>query len=195
MRTIIPAIVVGLACLAGGQPDRAEDKEEKKHREQLEKKLAKIEPTLEKEKWAVENKKDIAKLAEHLNKAGRIDLLRVNPRAIPKGTKPKKKAFHGYEILFEVQIEAKQRKQAADFLGKTFHWNEVRKAACFHPRHGLRAISGKRTLEFLICFECNRVEVFEGGKCVENLPLGFTDKKNPIEQIITDHEKKARERK
>jgi hypothetical protein len=196
MRTFISAFLVCLGLLATFRPCRADDKEEKERREKLEKQLAELEPTLEKEEWAVERKKIIAELKGHLDKADRIDLFRLNPKELPEGNKEAKKEFHGYEVLSELRVEANdQRNTAAAFLGKTLHWNELRKALCFNPRHGLRVLSGKRTLDFLICFQCNRVDIFEGCEQLATLPLGFTDKNNPIERLIAQNEKKPKERK
>ncbi len=35
---------------------------------------------------------------------------------------------------------------------------------CFNPRHGLRLQIGGRTIDFLICFECQQVEAKGFGK-------------------------------
>jgi len=195
MRTVFTVIALCLAWLVAYQPSYPDEKEEKERRE-LEKQLAEMEPTLEKEEWAIKRKQFIAEMTKYLDKADHIDVFRLNPRALPEGNKGEKKEFYGYEILSEARIEPKeQRKEVAAFLGRTLHWNELRKAFCFNPRHGLRAISGKKSLDFLICFECNRVRIFDGGEQLAELPMGFTDQKNPIKRFIADHEKKAKVRK
>jgi hypothetical protein len=188
-------LVICLALLAGFRLGRADDKEEKERRESLEKLLAEAERTMEKEEWAVERKQFIADLAKHLDKADRIDLLRINPRALPEGNPERKKELHGYEVLSEVRIDSKeQRKEAAAFLGKTLHWDDLRMAGCFNPRHGLRVVSGRRRLDFLICFECHRVMVFDGGKQIAELPTVDTDKKNTIERLLEEAQKKKEQK-
>jgi hypothetical protein len=196
MRTLslwLIGVGVGLLALL---PSRADDKDEKERRERIEKELAELEPRLEKEEWAVKRKETIAEFVKVLTTAERIDLFRINPKGIPEGTKEKKKEFHGYELLAEAPVASdEKRKEVAGFLGKTLHWNELRKAACFNPRHGLRAVSGKQTWDFLICFECNRVRIFEGGEQLAELPLAFVEGKNPIEQILKDGDKGRSDRK
>src|SRR5689334_24990229 len=162
MRNLITTVLVCLAPLTALQSGRVDDQELK----ELEKKLlAEWDARFEKEEWAIARKKFIAELAGHLDSADRIDLFRLNPERLPEGDKGGRKEFHGYEVLSERRVEAKgQRQEAAAFLGKALHWNPARRASCFNPRHGLRAVSGKRTLDFVICFECLGVAVFEGGK-------------------------------
>src|SRR6185369_1823592 len=117
-----------------------------------EKLLAEREPALEKEEWAVKHKQFIAEIAKHLDNADQVDLFRINGEELTEANKKAKKEFHGYEIVSEMRVEDKEkRKEATAFLGTTLHWNELRMALCFSPHHGLRATSGKRTLDFLIC--------------------------------------------
>ena len=37
-------------------------------------------------------------------------------------------------------------------------------AACFIPRHGIRAIQGAELVELVVCFECAQVNIHAGGK-------------------------------
>jgi hypothetical protein len=189
MRTIVAVGVVSLAALlvysAAG--------DEKQRRAELEKELAKLEPDLEKEEWAVKRKQFIAELTNQLEKAERVDLLRINP--LPKDGNAEK-MFHGHAVLSEVRVTSKdQRKKVAGFVGKTLHWNEGRTALCFEPNHGMRVVSGDKTTDFLICFSCNRVRIFEGDKQVAALPLAFTDKDNPVEKCLTESEKQGKDKK
>lgn len=189
MRTVLTALVACLAWLSAIQLGHADEKEEKERREKLEKELAEWEPALAKEEWAVRRKQFIAEMAKHLDKADRIDLFRLNPTRPPEENKQGKKEFHGYEILSEVRALAKeQRQEAAGFLGKTLHWNDLRMALCFNPRHGMRLMSGKQTLDFLICFECNRVRIFDGDEQLAEIAMAFTDPKNPIEKLFAPND-------
>lgn len=40
-------------------------------------------------------------------------------------------------------------------------------AACFNPRHGLRAVHAGHTVDLVICFECLTLEVFADGAHVQ----------------------------
>jgi hypothetical protein len=188
------ASVALILCLMTPLGLSADDKEEKERWEKLEKRLAELEPGLEKEEWAVKAKQLINELTKELQNAERIEVFRLNPKPLPDEGKNTKRGFHGYAILIEGQTEtAERRKEIASFLGKTLHWNELRKALCFNPRHGVRVVSGKQTLDFLICFECYRVQVFEGDKLHSSFALS-QPKDNPIEQLLRNVEKKATER-
>lgn len=69
------------------------------------------------------------------------------------------------------------------------HWNDLRKALCFEPRHGVRVSLENRTLDFVICFACNRVKIFEGEKLLSEFALARS-KNNPIDQILHQLKKK-----
>lgn len=143
----------------------ADDKEDKKkkEKEELAKKLAEADALFENEKWAVERRKLIDEWKELLSKAEGMDLYRLNPRKLGEDAKDKK-AFHGYEILATVTLDKDQRREAGAYFGKTLHWNILRQAVCFDPNHGLRVTVGKKTLDFVICYSCDRMDVYEGDK-------------------------------
>jgi hypothetical protein len=113
-------------------------------------------------------------------------LFRLKPAEFGESRKPGKGRFQGYRILGQVRLEkAEQRKEVATFLGKALHWNILRQALCFNPRHGLRVVHDKRTLELVICFECNRIEVYEGGEIQETVTV-LAEKHEVIERILRD---------
>jgi hypothetical protein len=173
----------------GARPaPQANDKEEQARRE---KRLAEFERVLEKEEWAASIKKVIAAIAKELEQADRIEVFWLDSSGLPKGSK-EERAFHGYKILSDVPVEAgERRKEVASFLGRALHWNHFRMALCFNPRHGVRAVIGKRTLEFLICFECWRVSVFGGERHSGSFALSVPAE-NLIEQVLYDAERKAK---
>jgi hypothetical protein len=193
MRIFVTVLALLLSLPITFQLGRGDDKQQKERWEELEKELAQQEANLEKDESTVRLKQFIAKMTEHLDKADRISLFRLDPEGLPEKDKEGKKEFHGYEIVSSVVVEENdQRKETAAFLGKILHWNEGRKALCFNPRHGLRVVSGSRTLDFLICFECHRVRIYEGQKCLAELATTFTDESNPIEKCLAESEKKAK---
>lgn len=81
-----------------------------------------------------------------------------------EGLPPVKNGFHGYEILGQVAItNQKQRQQLVDSLYRGILRPDAWVAACFLPRHGIRASRKDDTVELLICFECARIETYESG--------------------------------
>ena len=63
--------------------------------------------------------------------------------------------FHAYPVLGRVEI--KDAKQKAELLGALYKGvadSDGAVAACFNPRHGIRAVNGTNWIELVICFEC-----------------------------------------
>jgi hypothetical protein len=93
-----------------------------------------------------------------LQKAERFELWSLNPER-PR-VKPKD-AFHGWRVLGKTQVkDASTRRKLIAALQKGVAENDGRVANCFNPRHGIRVIFKKKTVDFVICFECFQVQVF-----------------------------------
>jgi len=60
-------------------------------------------------------------------------------------------------------------------------------ALCFYPRHMLRVVKGGRTTDLLICFQCNRYQMYVDGKLARSqyLPVG-TGSRELLNQILAD---------
>jgi len=43
---------------------------------------------------------------------------------------------------------------------------------CFNPRHAIRARSGSIDYDFLLCYECERVELYSGNELLSTLGIG-----------------------
>jgi hypothetical protein len=99
---------------------------------------------------------------EALEKADQIELLSLDPK-LPK-EKPKD-AFQGYEVLGRKLLkDRKDREKLVAAFEKGAKDNKGLSDRCFNPRHGLRVTHNKKTVEFVICFECLRVQVYVDGK-------------------------------
>ena len=75
--------------------------------------------------------------------------------------------FHGFGILGETTISdaaTMQQLSAAYYDGLCFDNEKGLGAACFNPRHGLRAVKNGQTLDLVICFHCAQAEVFFNGR-------------------------------
>ncbi len=71
--------------------------------------------------------------------------------------------FRGWHLLGRLVIkEPAKREQMITALQKGVDESDGNVAACFWPRHGVRAISDDgRVLDLVICFECASILVFE----------------------------------
>ena len=68
--------------------------------------------------------------------------------------------FHGWKVLGKVAVRGPKRKGLAESVIRHMLPHGMMYAACFNPRHGLRASSPQGTVDFVICFECAGVEVY-----------------------------------
>ena len=72
-------------------------------------------------------------------------------------------AFHDYPILGSVELtNASECAELIRLLYRTIHEDDGMRAACFHPRHGIRAERGDRVADWVICFECLSMDVKDG---------------------------------
>jgi hypothetical protein len=58
---------------------------------------------------------------------------------------------------------------------------------CFQPRHVLRVVKSGRTIDLVICFQCNRYRAYVDGKQTraEDLPVGKSSQEL-LNKILTD---------
>lgn len=72
--------------------------------------------------------------------------------------------FHGYRVLGKVVIrDPIVRAQIKKFLYRSID-EGFAPAACFNPRHGIRAVQNNRVVEMIICFECGQMGVYADGQ-------------------------------
>ena len=91
-------------------------------------------------------------------------------------------SFEGYPVFGYVEITDAQTKSAllASFLDGVARGNA--QTLCFNPRHGLRAIRNGKTVDFVICFHCVQMQVFDGK--TENPP--YVSISNTPKQFFND---------
>jgi hypothetical protein len=83
----------------------------------------------------------------------------------PSMMEPVEDGFHGYAIRGQNTIDSQaDRAQLSHALTQGIAGNQDMVAACFLPRHGIRAESEGRVCELVICFECLQIYVYDGGE-------------------------------
>lgn len=94
-----------------------------------------------------------------LESAPSITLMSIEPRASYSG----KNEFHGYRILAAMELRGDSKSK---LLGKLYTGiaEEAHPARCFNPRHAIRAKSGDRYVDLVICFECGQIKSWVNGK-------------------------------
>lgn len=79
----------------------------------------------------------------------------------PTGSRATTGAIAGYGVLGKTEIkDAHTRSKLALALAGALDKNAG--AKCFDPRHVLRATSGETTVDFVICFECQQMQIWTG---------------------------------
>jgi hypothetical protein len=95
-----------------------------------------------------------------LDKADRFELLSLDPTR--QKEKPKDD-FHGWKVLGKTEVkDAAARKNVVAALYKGIADSDGSVAACFNPRHGIRATHDGKTVELVICYECLSMQAFLG---------------------------------
>ncbi len=75
---------------------------------------------------------------------------------------PGKDDFRGYKILGSAQVTLPSNRDgilSAVYRGILASDGMV--AACFNPRHGIRATKGKETVDLVICYECLSMHIHD----------------------------------
>jgi hypothetical protein len=73
--------------------------------------------------------------------------------------------FHGYPILGKVEIKSpRDRIEILQAIERGMADNKDREGTCFWPRHGVRLVRGRQTVDFVICFTCLQLEQYVNGE-------------------------------
>lgn len=70
--------------------------------------------------------------------------------------------FHNYPVLGKFQVKDQKLKEQllAAFYKGVEDGDKEEAAACFNPRHGIRAQHNGKTVDLVICFECHQFEMY-----------------------------------
>lgn len=118
-----------------------------------------------------------------LEKPDRVELLSIHPDRLEK---PPKDGLHGWKVLGKTELKgADVQKKVFAALETGVKENTGKVAGCFNPRHGIRAVQGKKTVELVICFECFQVQFYVDGK--QGRGFLVTDSPQPaFDQVLKD---------
>jgi hypothetical protein len=104
---------------------------------------------------------------ERLLVEGEFELLSIDPALLTDKQRRRlgTRLFHGYKVLGRVKIpKGPQRDQLLHALQQAIANSPLYYVYCFDPRHAIRASVGAQTVDLLICFECERIEVYSPDK-------------------------------
>lgn len=116
-----------------------------------------------------------------LDKADEIELISLDPKRL----KDPKDGFHGYKVLGQATVRKDDKNTAVAAISKGIKESVLGGALCFSPRHGIKATHDKKTVELVICFECEHVHVYMGGELVDRLHT-TADPQKAFDKLLTD---------
>jgi hypothetical protein len=100
-----------------------------------------------------------------ISRSQRLELLSLDPKQLAAAnvTDDARNLFHGWRVLGRTPVDdPNARRQVIDALNRSIQENKGLAAACFVPRHGLRASAGGRTVDLVICFQCFQIRYYDG---------------------------------
>ncbi|MEZ6018150.1 MAG: hypothetical protein R3F49_23800 [Planctomycetota bacterium] len=113
--------------------------------------------------------------ADLLRGAATLELLALEPDGPLPEQRNDPTCFHGYRVLGRALVsDVATRTQLLDAIGRACRENDGRSAACFAPRHGVRAITEGHTVDLLICFQCLSMRVYADGVSRDSGDLAST---------------------
>ncbi len=124
------------------------------------------------------------RMREIMEQAPRIQIFAVE--TCPDGgttlTPNESGKFQGCKVLRQAKVtDAEQKKKLVTRIISAVEPSD-RGAACFNPRHGIRAEHDGKRVELLICFEC---ENFRGASSLGSFAGGFSlAAEKPFEQFL-----------
>ncbi len=93
--------------------------------------------------------------------------------------------FHNFPIIGQTSIDDKKtRQQLLDALYKGA--DNDRQMACFDPHHGIRATKGLQTMDLVICFTCNTLQV-SGNVTTGNLYITSAPR-DTFDHVLQEHQ-------
>ena len=83
----------------------------------------------------------------------------------PDGLEDREAGFHGYEVLGRAEVtDPAVRRRVVELIARGVDANDGSVAACFNPRHGVRAEGDGGRVDLVICFECLQITVHGPGE-------------------------------
>jgi len=91
-----------------------------------------------------------------------FEIYALHPSPWEEDGKPRspEEALDDYRILGRATVDdPAERREITRLVYQGIVDSDGRVAACFNPRHGIRAIQGDREVAFVICYECLSMQV------------------------------------
>jgi hypothetical protein len=97
---------------------------------------------------------------------GEFELLSLDPTLLTDKQRRRlgAKLFHGYRVLGRTKVKkGLERDELLQALRESIANSPLYYVYCFEPRHAIRTSVGAKMADLVICFSCNRIEVYSPG--------------------------------
>jgi hypothetical protein len=107
--------------------------------------------------------------------------------SIEVARKKENEDFHGFHVLGTATItDKKPKRKLAEVIQSAVAESTVYDIGFnYNPRYGLRATSGGKVVELVICFHCTQIEVYVEGKLTKRCATKTTPQKL-LNQMLSD---------
>jgi hypothetical protein len=95
-----------------------------------------------------------------LNNAVRSMLYSLDPGNMTQARSP---VFGYCTVLGRTELNQAQTTEAAKALNEAIAGSNGAAAACFNPRHALEIEADGHTYDYVVCYECQQLDVFKDG--------------------------------
>jgi hypothetical protein len=133
--------------------------------------------------WRQERNKVPPVVRSILEEAEHVELISLDPNSLGK----LKDGYYGWKVVGKLAIENAETRQSVISAVERSISQGAPRAACFVPRHAIHARTNDgRKLDLLICFQCNRVEVYVNNER-QGPDLPTSGSSEPIlDKVLTD---------
>ncbi|MHC4379954.1 MAG: hypothetical protein ACYSU1_02550 [Planctomycetota bacterium] len=112
---------------------------------------------------------------EILFQAPTWEIVAIDPDWPTEESRADPTTLHGYTVRGRADLpERSLRLELLESLADGARENDGMVAACFNPRHAIRAEFEGKVCEIIICFECLTFQVWDGSERVETVDLSET---------------------
>lgn len=88
---------------------------------------------------------------------------------------PKDILFHNFKILGSIKINNfEEQNKIVTEIESAVSMIDADFANCFWPRHGVRVTDGNIVYDFVICYHCNTLYLYEGDNKLKEIIIGGT---------------------
>ena len=132
------------------------------------------------EQYKRDQQRKIGELKQLLPTVSSGVLLSLDYRKRLNPGKPKPKNFRDEDYFYDTKIVGQvdlTREQTRELLDRVLIGLEEESESwmCFNPRHGLQVMIENRTIEFLICFECGSLYIYDAEDVVDASTSGSAE--------------------